>query len=265
MEVQVRESKHPYNNNTSFEDKVHIPGAIYLSIKFDPQCNTEEGCDELAMSSSSDFQQDRHNFSGSQQKWKDFELPGDTLYYRFTSDMSNTEWGYRFTVTAGHLGRFQTGFEILKQMLSEERVVPHLPLGKIWEWLVGVACRQTGHQRLKAIHLLLRIVRCCSHSDLCDLGLLKPLWQLFTHMEYGLFEDVTQPGILLPLHRALTELFFVTENRAQELGLLQEYLLALTTEDHLLRCAAQALQNIAAISLAINYPNKATRLWSVEC
>lgn len=34
-------------------------------------------------------------------------------------------------------------------------------------------------------------------------------------MEYSLFEDVTQPGILLPLHRALTELFFVTENRAQ--------------------------------------------------
>nr|XP_020136515.1 zinc finger ZZ-type and EF-hand domain-containing protein 1-like isoform X2 [Microcebus murinus] len=265
MEVQVRESKHPYNNNTNFEDKVHIPGAIYLSIKFDSQCNTEEGCDELAMSSSSDFQQDRHNFSGSQQKWKDFELPGDTLYYRFTSDMSNTEWGYKFTVTAGHLGRFQTGFEILKQMLSEERVVPHLPLAKIWEWLVGVACRQTGHQRLKAIHLLLRIVRCCTHSDLCDLALLKPLWQLFTHMEYGLFEDVTQPGILLPLHRALTELFFVAENRAQELGLLQDYLLALTTDDHLLRCAAQALQNIAAISLAINYPNKATRLWNVEC
>ncbi|XP_044939088.1 zinc finger ZZ-type and EF-hand domain-containing protein 1 isoform X1 [Mustela putorius furo] len=265
MEVQVRESKHPYNNNTNFEDKVHIPGAIYLSVKFDPQCSTEEGCDELAMASSSDFQQDRHTFSGSQQKWKDFELPGDTLYYRFTSDMSNTEWGYKFTVTAGHLGRFQTGFEILKQMLSEERVVPHLPLAKIWEWLVGVACRQTGHQRLKAIHLLLRIVRCCTHSDLCDLALLKPLWQLFTHMEYSRLEDVTQPGILLPLHRALTELFFVTENRAQELGLLQDYLLALTTDDHLLRCAAQALQNIAAISLAINYPNKATGLWNVEC
>uniref|UniRef100_A0A452QBR8 Zinc finger ZZ-type and EF-hand domain containing 1 n=1 Tax=Ursus americanus TaxID=9643 RepID=A0A452QBR8_URSAM len=260
MEVQVRESKHPYNNNTNFEDKVHIPGAIYLSIKFDSQCSTEEGCDELAMSSSSDFQQDRHTFSGSQQKWKDFELPGDTLYYRFTSDMSNTEWGYKFTVTAGHLGRFQTGFEILKQMLSEERVVPHLPLGKIWEWLVGVACRQTGHQRLKAIHLLLRIVRCCTHSDLCDLALLKPLWQLFSHMEYSLFEDVTQPGILLPLHRALTELFFVTENRAQVRvpPALQGLPCRVLT-------SAQALQNIAAISLAINYPNKATRLWNVEC
>ncbi|OXB78873.1 UNVERIFIED_CONTAM: hypothetical protein H355_011278 [Colinus virginianus] len=170
MAVQVRESKHPYNNNTNFEDKVQIPGAIYLSIKFDSQCNTEEGCDELLMSSSSDFQQDRHSFSGSPQKWNDFELPGDTLYYRFTSDMSNTEWGYKFTVTAGHLGRFQTGFEILKQMLSEERVVPHLPLARIWEWQVGVACRQTGHQRLKAIHLLLKIVQCGAQRLILELA-----------------------------------------------------------------------------------------------
>ncbi|XP_061326363.1 zinc finger ZZ-type and EF-hand domain-containing protein 1 isoform X2 [Pezoporus flaviventris] len=262
MAVQMRESKHPYNNNTNFEDKVHIPGAIYLSIKFDSQCNTEEGCDELLMSSSSDFQQDRHSFSGSPQKWNDFELPGDTLYYRFTSDMSNTEWGYKFTVTAGHLGRFQTGFEILKQMLSEERVVPHLPLAKIWEWQVGVACRQTGHQRLKAIHLLLKIVQCSAQRD-CDLTLLKPLWQLFTHMENNLCHDMAKPGILLPLHRALAELFFVTENRVTELGSIQEYLLALNTEDHLHRCTAQALKNIAAISLAINYPNKSTSFWNV--
>ncbi|XP_061868119.1 zinc finger ZZ-type and EF-hand domain-containing protein 1 isoform X3 [Colius striatus] len=229
MAVQVRESKHPYNNNTNFEDKVHIPGAIYLSVKFDSQCNTEEGCDELLMSSSSDFQQDRHSFSGSPQKWNDFELPG---------------------------------FEILKQMLSEERVVPHLPLAKIWEWQVGVACRQTGHQRLKAIHLLLKIVQCSTQRD-CDLTLLKPLWQLFTHMENNLCYDVTKPGILLPLHRALAELFFVTENRVTELGSLQEYLLALNTEDHLHRCTAQALKNIAAISLAINYPNKSTSFWNV--
>ena len=125
----------------SSQDKVHIPGAIYLSVKFDSRCHTEEGCDELIMSSSSDFLQDVHNFSGSPQKWSDFEIPGeeikkkshsclcvvftvvnhfyqmsavwflsgDTLYYRFMSDMSNTEWGYKFTVTGGHRGRFQTG------------------------------------------------------------------------------------------------------------------------------------------------------------
>lgn len=66
---------------------------------------------------------------------------------------------------------FLSGFEILKQMLSEERVIPHLPLARIWEWQVGVACRQTGHQRLKAIHLLLKIVQCGAQRWACDSAL----------------------------------------------------------------------------------------------
>ncbi|KAG7253386.1 hypothetical protein CRUP_001216 [Coryphaenoides rupestris] len=164
MAVQVRESKHPYDNNTNFEDKVHIPGAIYLAVKFDARCHSEEGCDELIMSSCADFLQDLHTFSGSPQKWADFEIPGDTLHYRFVADMSNTEWGYKFTVTGGHRGRFQTGFEILKQMLADEQVLGLLPLADIWEWQVGVACRQTGTQRLKAIHLLLRLLQCQSQT-----------------------------------------------------------------------------------------------------
>uniref|UniRef100_A0A3B4AKB0 Uncharacterized protein n=1 Tax=Periophthalmus magnuspinnatus TaxID=409849 RepID=A0A3B4AKB0_9GOBI len=256
MAVQIRESKHPYDNNTNFEDKVHIPGAIYLSIKFDSRCFTEEGCDELIMSSSSDFLQDVHNFSGSPQKWADFEIPGDTLYYRFMSDMSNTEWGYKFTVTGGHRGRFQTGFEILKQMLAEEQVLSHLPLNDIWEWQVGVACRQTGNPRLKAIHLLLRLLQCQSQIS-CDLTLLRPLWQLFMSMESSVSQDPTSVTVLLPLHRALTELFFIAEARAS--SLLQKYLLCEFTF-----CILQALKNIAAISLAINYPNKSTKLLNMS-
>lgn len=263
MAVQVRESKHPYDNNTNFEDKVHIPGAIYLSVKFDSRCYTEEGCDELIMSSSSDFLQDVHNFSGSPQKWSDFEIPGDTLYYRFMSDMSNTEWGYKFTVTGGHRGRFQTGFEILKQMLADEQVLSQLPLADIWEWQVGVACRQTGNQRLKAIHLLLRLLQCQSQTA-CELTLLRPLWQLFMSMENSLSQDPTSITVLLPLHRALTELFFIAEARAITQGILQEYLLAMTTDEQLLNHTAMALKNIAAISLAINYPNKSTKLLNIS-
>ncbi|XP_008426375.1 zinc finger ZZ-type and EF-hand domain-containing protein 1 isoform X2 [Poecilia reticulata] len=259
MAMQARESKHPYDNNTNFEDKVHIPGAIYLSVKFDSRCYTEEGCDELIMSSSSDFLQDVHNFSGSPQKWSDFEIPGDTLYYKFMSDMSNTEWGYKFTVTGGHRGRFQTGFEILKQMLADVRVLSHLPLADIWEWQVGVACRQTGGQRLKAVHLLLRLLQCRSETA-CELTLLRPLWQLFMSMENNLSQDPTSISVLLPLHRALTELFFIAEARAIKQGILQEYLLAMTTDEQLLRHTAMALKNIAAISLAISYPNKSTKL-----
>ena len=59
---------------------------------------------------------------------------------------------------------FQSGFEILKQMLADEAVLSHLPLADIWEWQVGVACRQTGTQRLKAIHLLLRLLQCQSQT-----------------------------------------------------------------------------------------------------
>ncbi|CAL8364108.1 unnamed protein product [Lota lota] len=262
MAVQVRESKHPYDNNTNFEDKVHIPGAIYLSVKFDSRCHSEEGCDELIMSSSADFLQDLHTFSGSPQKWSDFEIPGDTLYYRFVADMSNTEWGYKFTVTGGHRGRFQTGFEILKQMLADEPVLSHLPLADIWEWQVGVACRQTGTQRLKAIHLLLRLLQCQSQTA-CELTLLRPLWQLFVSMETSLGQDPAGITVLLPLHRALTELFFIAESRATAQGILQEYLLAMTTDQQLLNHTALALKNIAAISLAINYPNKSTKLLSM--
>ncbi|XP_041864265.1 zinc finger ZZ-type and EF-hand domain-containing protein 1 [Melanotaenia boesemani] len=263
MAVQVRESKHPYDNNTNFEDKVHIPGAIYLSVKFDSRCYTEEGCDELIMSSSSDFLQDVHNFSGSPQKWSDFEIPGDTLYYRFMSDMSNTEWGYKFAVTGGHRGRFQTGFEILKQMLADDQVLSHLPLPDIWEWQVGVACRQTGNQRLKSIHLLLRLLQCQSQAA-CELTLLRPLWQLFISMENGLNQDPTSITVLLPLHRALTELFFIAEARAVTQGILQDYLLAMTTDEQLLNHTAMALKNIVAISLAINYPNKSTKLLNMS-
>uniref|UniRef100_A0A3P8VT83 Zinc finger ZZ-type and EF-hand domain containing 1 n=1 Tax=Cynoglossus semilaevis TaxID=244447 RepID=A0A3P8VT83_CYNSE len=252
MAVQVRESKHPYENNTNFEDKVHIPGAIYLSVKFDSHCYTEEGCDELVMASSSDFLQDVHTFSGSPQKWSDFEIPGDTLYYRFMSDMSNTEWGYKFTVTGGHRGRFQTGFEILKQMLADDQVLSHLAFTDIWEWLVGVACRQTGNQRLKAVHLLLRLLQCPSQTA-CELTLLRPLWQLFISMENNQNQDPTSITVLLPLHRALTELFFIAEARA------------IVSKAQTQSCMfTQALKNIAAISLAINYPNKSTKLLNMS-
>lgn len=49
-------------------------------------------------------------------------------------------------------------------MLADEQVLGHLPLVDIWEWQVGVACRQTGFQRLKAIHLLLRLLQCQSQT-----------------------------------------------------------------------------------------------------
>lgn len=35
LSTVIKESDHNYKNNTELEDKVHIPGATLLSIKFD--------------------------------------------------------------------------------------------------------------------------------------------------------------------------------------------------------------------------------------
>lgn len=48
----------------------------------------------------------------------------------------------------------------------------------------------------------------------CELTLLRPLWRLFMSMENSLNQDPTSITVLLPLHRALSELFFIAEARA---------------------------------------------------
>lgn len=57
-------------------------------------------------------------------------LLGDTLYYRFTSDLDTNDWGYKFTVTGGHRGRFLTG-ELVQKMVWVGiliKLLPHLLL-----------------------------------------------------------------------------------------------------------------------------------------
>lgn len=56
--------------------------------------------------------------------------------------------------------------------------------------------------------------RCICTYRACELTLLRPLWQLFMSMENSLSQDPTSVTVLLPLHRALTELFFIAEARA---------------------------------------------------
>ena len=51
-----------------------------------------------------------------------FPATGDTLYFRFESDGSNNDWGYKFTVTGGKLGRFDTGYMILNSIFSMSHI-----------------------------------------------------------------------------------------------------------------------------------------------
>lgn len=40
------------------------------------RCSTEDGCDELRIASSPDFEQNKHVFSGPSSRWIDVEIPG---------------------------------------------------------------------------------------------------------------------------------------------------------------------------------------------
>ena len=257
----VKESEHNYKNNTNYEEKINIPGANFLSVKFDSRCCTEEECDELVLSSSSDYQQDRKVFSGPRARWMDFEMPGDTIYMKFTSDCSSNDWGYKFTVTGGRMGRFDTGYLILNSVFSLKDVILLLPIKDLWASLVYVACKQTGQQRLKSIQLLLKILQSQFKKEGCkelgtDLSLLLPLWKLYNNMSDIAEKDSTT--IVGPLCRALTELFLVSENLAMNWNKAKQYLACLMLKEEVEALVTLALQNIASVSLMIDYENKAT-------
>ena len=274
LQTIVKESEHNYKNNTNYEDRIHIPGASFLTVKFDTRCCTEEECDELILSSSLDYQQDKKVFSGPRSHWQDFEMPGDSIFMKFTSDCSSNDWGYKFTVTGGKLGRFETGYLIINAVFSmpDEGVRRSLPVKELWEGLVYVACKQTAQQRLKSLQLMLKILQSQFSAQGCqkleiDLSLLLPLWKLYNNMaEVKGHEEVggatsttsSHTTIVSQLCRALTELFLTAENLAMDWGCVRQYLASLMLKEDVEGLIRQGLANVAAVSLSIGYSNVVT-------
>ena len=98
------ESGHNYDNNEQLCRQVKIPGAKELHVVFDSRCSTESGCDVLNIYGATKPQEygqssgriaRRHGDS----TWSAAVVPGDSLWYTFRSDGSNTSWGYKFTVS----------------------------------------------------------------------------------------------------------------------------------------------------------------------
>ena len=92
------ESIHPYKDNMDVDDVIIIPGAKSLRIEFDPQCATESGCDILYFLQQPGRSGTLAKYSGSYSNFKEFEVPGDTVYTYFHSDGSKVDWGYKFDV-----------------------------------------------------------------------------------------------------------------------------------------------------------------------
>ncbi|GAB1605002.1 zinc finger ZZ-type and EF-hand domain-containing protein 1 [Argonauta hians] len=257
--VLSRESKHSYDFDTRVKEKIHVPGASYLTVTFDDRCSTEEDIDELEFSTSPNFQSNFHEVSGeSRTNWPSFHVPGDSLYYNFSCESDSPYWGYKFTVVAGFQDCFSTGYLILQTLLSSP-ISSCLPLNEMWSHLVHVTCKQTLGKRLDTIYLLLRILHIQlenpENKRSIDLTLLRPLWKLYVSLSQGGTQQSSQQP--LPIQRALTELFLHTENLAVEWDIKEEYLLSLQEPKEILAKVFRGACVIAAIGLALGVKNSA--------
>ena len=254
------------NATKGLKEVVQIPGASKLQVSFDSRCCLRQNEDQLTFSTSQDLQQNSKSFTGSTSNFINFDLPGDALWYEFTTKKrpaEDTNWGYKFTVTAGSIltrDSFETGYAILNNVLSTKLALA-LPLSKLWHTLVYVATKQTGEDRLKSIQLMLKIIhtqhRTSAESLSIDLSLLKPLWHLYM--------DITKDdskSLVSSLVRATTELFLQVENLAVEWDAVMEYLVALHDMEEIKKCVRQGIMNVAAVSVSIGYSNVATEIIS---
>ena len=281
--TETREIRSPLADKNSEGGKIVIPGAGRMRVTFDQTC-TLPGT--VIVSSSEDLSEDRYSQTSSStgtQKWTEHTIPGNTVYYKIALDdesKSTVKFSrFSFSVVGIQTGRFDTGYSILRTLLCEEQAICNqiycqLPLSGLWSNLISVACQVTGKQRLKILSLLMRLVHLCKapapHStdasavvtglERLNLSALKPLWQLYTK----LIRDCEGKGktghILAPeIIRAMTELFFVVENLAEDWGITQDLLIDTLTKEGLSTWLEKGISNVALISVALGLDNVASK------
>ncbi|CAL1538237.1 unnamed protein product [Lymnaea stagnalis] len=94
------ESPHDYLNHSNIVQMFHCPGASKLVIEFDPRCETERRYDYLEFTDAKGLKLRFDQKVGSLKWPKKVTFSGPYVGFLFHSDSSNTEWGYKFTVTA---------------------------------------------------------------------------------------------------------------------------------------------------------------------
>jgi hypothetical protein len=95
------ESPHPYRNNMNDERAFHFPGAVSISLQFDPRSVTESGCDYLHVYTSSGPSRDKvHSYDGTRFPHEPVTVSGDTVVFQFCSDSSCVDWGFKVNLLA---------------------------------------------------------------------------------------------------------------------------------------------------------------------
>jgi len=124
----IFESKHPYDNNADVVETIYMLGAKGVAIAFDPRSSTELNYDYLQFYSkdprsdssaealcgklTGGMNNSSKQFPGLESMERDpLILVGEQFFYRFVSDGSNNDWGYRFV--AWPLDKIDDPLEVL--------------------------------------------------------------------------------------------------------------------------------------------------------
>lgn len=128
-------SKHPLaSSDDVIEDHVTIPNASSLLVTFDSkwvQCVTwhhmishNHRCNlagELVLASDESFSKHVKTYKSSTTPWNKHVIPGDTVFYKVNSGESSDHWGWGFTVIGSQVGRFETGYMLLSNLLHQSQ------------------------------------------------------------------------------------------------------------------------------------------------
>jgi len=98
--VLVFKSAHPYPSHDEVREEIHIPGASKLLVTFDSRCHLgNDILTRLSFYRDHDYQDliSQNNGRGAA-RYPSFVIPGDRVWFKFTSGNNNGLWGYKFKV-----------------------------------------------------------------------------------------------------------------------------------------------------------------------
>ena len=114
----LQESSHPYQNNSTSNNTIHMPGAEALILTFDPRCSTERRHDVLVIKDGSGAVIAVKSGRDTSDWAHDIRVVGDELSWTFKSDGSVNGWGFRFTVNPILPKKVHGGSELSDRVLQ---------------------------------------------------------------------------------------------------------------------------------------------------
>ena len=134
-------------------------------MAFDLQCRTESGCDYLKFFKDANMSRviSSHDGSRGGSDFSDFTTQGSRLYFRFESDSSGNDWGWKFTVSK----RGEKDNSEPEDDAGKAEDDSKLKLGR--EALKCAMRTHQGAQQLSRPHRFKQICQVCSFVDILPL------------------------------------------------------------------------------------------------